>query len=619
MNKELKRMNKIKRSLREIRSKEPIEIRKPIAEARKSVKPIPSVPRQPMYTFRIALKSEEKIKVRDIRISPRVSLKRLRFSKPSIIWMEIPLTKSISPRVSISLTKIADKIRVMVSEPLSVQLFAPMKLRIKARPIRNISVRPLVEPEVISLAKSLTKPSLKVSPLATICPQIYSAIPVKQSPLLIPSLKLSPGFEEKRELIHEASIRIPEMTKKAMKINAFQLEAYTLPESLAEKDYFDKEFLDLGGLGNISTEGFVCILVDKSGGFHEFIKLLCAKIWRIKGRGLPSVAHRGYNEELGLYGIQEDIVEVDKIQRWLEDLTEDRLKTLNNVREFFEQEVKSMSIEGRLKFLILPIDKKLFDKAYKLLTDPKLEIERYLRHGIFIAYKLNKKLDEDFSGRKLIARMLTAAFGFVEIQISRYDIGEYALKLESEFYKNLSRIFGLVRKNVSALYWPRPGIERDQQESWLHWALKHLAYAHLILNEGIQENYIKSEVEKVGGKIADVVCNDPNKPIVIEIETMYGTGDPIAKINETIRSYYNEFNGELWLLIPNLHALLYTKSLLKLRKEYRKHGLNLEIYVADVTGVGYKKIFGKPRKPGLIRLIDVLKFIKAEKNTNIVQ
>ena len=47
-----------------------------------------------------------------------------------------------------------------------------------------------------------------------------------------------------------------------------------------------------------------------------------------------------------------------------------------------------------------------------------------------------------------------------------------------------------------------------------------------------------------------------------------------------------------------------------LRKSYREKGLNLEIYIADVTGKGAKLIYNEERKPGLVKLIDTLKFIK---------
>ena len=251
----------------------------------------------------------------------------------------------------------------------------------------------------------------------------------------------------------------------------------------------------------------------------------------------------------------------------------------------------------------MPVDGKFFDKAYDLLNRPGLQIERYLRHAKFFAYKL-KRIDEEFLGRLLIS-----AFGFAEIPLHSPSIGEYALELQGKFCRELESIIKRVENEVDPVNWPKPG----EEESWLHWALKHLTYMHLVNNEKIDENNIKSEVCVASEKVADVVADATASKIAIEIETMYGTGDPIgAKINPyTIRPYLEaSFKGELWLIIPNLHALLYANSLLRLRKSYRERGLNLEIYVVDVTGIGAKLIYNEERKPGLVKLVDVLKFIR---------
>ena len=71
---------------------------------------------------------------------------------------------------------------------------------------------------------------------------------------------------------------------------------------------------------------------------------------------------------------------------------------------------------------------------------------------------------------------------------------------------------------------------------------------HFIDNEKIDESSIKSE-EQINGKKGgptDVVVVVEARNIAIEIETMYGTGDPIgAKINHrTIRPYLEgKFSG----------------------------------------------------------------------------
>jgi hypothetical protein len=63
---------------------------------------------------------------------------------------------------------------------------------------------------------------------------------------------------------------------------------------------------------------------------------------------------------------------------------------------------------------------------------------------------------------------------------------------------------------------------------------------------------------------------------------MYGTGDSLAKINETVKPYYGKFNADLWLV---------------------------EIYVTDVTGKGGELVHRRKSNPGLIKLREVLGFL----------
>lgn len=94
-----------------------------------------------------------------------------------------------------------------------------------------------------------------------------------------------------------------------------------------------------------------------------------------------------------------------------------------------------------------------------------------------------------------------------------------------------------------------------------------------------------------------------------EIETMYGTRDSLAKINETVKPYYGKFNADLWLVVPNLQAFIFAHQLLKLRDDYVNEGLKLEIYVTDVTGKGGELVHRRKSNPGLIKLREVLGFL----------
>jgi hypothetical protein len=414
--------------------------------------------------------------------------------------------------------------------------------------------------------------------------------------------------EEKRpeqEIKHVMGKMLPELVKKTSSRTASRIFS-SLLEYLLEMQYLSDEYHKLGGLGGVSDEGLICILVDKSRDFHQFIEHVCKEMWRIKSRGLPSVSDKGW-EELRWYGLHEDVIELDKAQQMIESLIEkkDDNKAFNEAKDAFIKEVKSKSIEGRLRFLLLPVEGEKFKESYDILTDPRIEIERYLKYCKFFAFKLRTDLEEE-----LLARVLSATFGFAKVSLHSHRIGQYILGLYGEFDRKLGEIIKRIREKVDPAKWPKP----HPEECPLHKALKHLAYAHLLFNERIGEEHIDSEVEVDGIRKVDVYCKNPARKIAIEIETMYGTGDPGAKINhETIMPYYEKkFDGELWLVIPNLQAFLFLEELLRLRKYYREQRLKLEIYVADVTGEGARQIYGEKKAPGLIKLVDVLNFIRGE-------
>jgi len=576
----------------------PAEKKPSTTEARREVKPVTTP------IFNIKLREVGNITVGKPK-TPNIILKELKLLKLNIRPVNTILTEPLKLRVKIPRVEELTSVRVSVYEPLTVQIYSLLQPQIKIRPLRDFSVRPLLEPERINLAKIKASLPRVWLPL-TLQLKLLPLISIGQQPPLKPKLKLLPLEFSKEEALlkHGREEELPpriKLTEAPAEIAVERLppEFSGLPESLIDERYLDEDYRESGGLGGVSSEGLVCILVDKSRDFHEFIKLLCTKLWRIKGEGLPRTSVKSYNDELGWYGLSEDVIELDKTQRIIEDLIRGDQSILNKAKGELINQVKAKSVEGRLRFLLLPIDGKHFDKAYDLLNRPELQVERYLRHARFLAYKL-KKVDEEFLGRLLIS-----AFGFAKTPLHSSSIGEYALELHGKFCRELENIIKRVQSRIEPVNWPKPG----ENESWLHWALKHLTYMHLINNEKIDENSIKSEECVIPEKVADVVASN----IAIEIETMYGTGDPIgAKINpDTIRPYLEEgFSGELRLIVPNLHALLYANGLLRLRRSYREKGLNLEIYIADVTGMGSKLIYNEKRKLGLVKLVDVIKFVR---------
>jgi hypothetical protein len=70
----------------------------------------------------------------------------------------------------------------------------------------------------------------------------------------------------------------------------------------------------------------------------------------------------------------------------------------------------------------------------------------------------------------------------------------------------------------------------------------------------------------------------------VEVETFYGTGDPIMKLDkETLEKYKGRGVRRVdVVLLTGLHALLYVRELVELRKVYHEEGIEVNFYVPNV-------------------------------------
>jgi len=100
----------------------------------------------------------------------------------------------------------------------------------------------------------------------------------------------------------------------------------------------------------------------------------------------------------------------------------------------------------------------------------------------------------------------------------------------------------------------------------------------------------------VGAAVFDlaVTCGDL-QGLVVEMETLYGTGTVVHKSVETVHKLEDAKRAgkrKRWIVVPNPHAVIYLPLLLRTRRELRKQH-DVEFYTLDVTS------------RGLVRLTDV--------------
>lgn len=181
-------------------------------------------------------------------------------------------------------------------------------------------------------------------------------------------------------------------------------------------------------------------------------------------------------------------------------------------------------------------------------------------------------------------RVLRFAFGNLVPEDPSLD--QAAAELYNSFFEKLR-----LRQREATLFRIRSRTESPESDE--HYLLK-VYTAWLYRNEQPLVEHIE------GNRIVDVFV--PRGPIYYEIETLYGTVDPVAKMNQTILKYAPP--EDLRIVIPNLTALLYLRDLLDLETAQRQQGYNLTLWVVDLSRRGAEK------EAGLRRLVDASDKVK---------
>ncbi len=121
----------------------------------------------------------------------------------------------------------------------------------------------------------------------------------------------------------------------------------------------------------------------------------------------------------------------------------------------------------------------------------------------------------------------------------------------------------------------------------LHYLVKAFVVRHLAERVGL--NCVETEKE-VGAAVFDVVVTCGGlQGLVVEVETLYGTGTVVHKLVETVK---RAGVRKMWIVVPNPQAVIYLPLLLRTRRELRRK-YDVEFYTIDVTS------------RGLVRLTDV--------------
>jgi hypothetical protein len=387
------------------------------------------------------------------------------------------------------------------------------------------------------------------------------------------------------------------------------------------------------GLGRLVPDRPLLIIARHAKGFDyiEFLKRALREVYRVRVGGLPEPKHVSSKIDLQLL----IPVEVGAGGRlFVIDLVSGDLGGLLKKGEVKGSlQVTLCRIRDRLRelfsqgygFIVIYCDHYVLKELYYVLR--MLLSQGYCDHyvdspvsgvqaeaprkGAPENYLLTtwKSISPETLKESLYVLLANLMWGRVsEPKMDYEDIGSFdglVVRLEDEYWRALEG--ALKDFNVQVLV--RPSAEGDEagRESMSHYLTKAFMVNYLVSRlteefkgEGAKEDEarrralgcVKTEHQPGGANVRfDVYVNGgcgSMSGLVVEVETLYGTGTALHKVLDTIESRVNAGADRLWVVVPNPQAVIYLPQLLRLERYVRKlerfKGKEIEFYTLDVKG-----------------------------------
>ena len=550
-------------------------------------------------------------------LTPRLHVVPHTSVRLGIVSTKIPQSFPLTPTLR-TLKRLPRDIRVRVHEPFKIVELKCPSPRLKLRPRVDRSIRPLLEP--LTLADlGLYIPSLALWRRPVKGPKVLPAPLLKCEGLCIPKIGLIslPGAGK------ATSQEIPQVSKVPLKREIEDTSAQIMAKE-SSRTYEEEIFIPplLEGLSSTIAKPIsrpVCVVLPKREGdsFVHSVAIICREIYRIVkgGKPIPRWISKKLKEEIERYLKAEDMIfivddsnceflpnfsEIRSCRELLEKVDLDVV--FDRLREFFSQD---------FGFIIFHVNERWAGQFANLLKE---------KVGAFADIVEIQAPDWQPQAKAILAKV---CWGFVEKEGETFD--EMFGYCEKEFFNELSK----AKEDVELTHY----VEWDESASPEHESMKVVVVRCLARELGAKDKHevvemleggeVKTEYEVDGGR-ADIYV--PSQQRFVEVETFYGTGDPITKLDkETLRKYLPKYEGTTCrvdvVLLTGIQALLYARRLVELAEVYRKrHGLKVDFYLSDIRKrklVPLKRVFrmlreaAAPSRPVMLTEDDVEK-LRAE-------
>lgn len=355
---------------------------------------------------------------------------------------------------------------------------------------------------------------------------------------------------------------------------------------------------------NVSSKPVVILLEEpRSDSYVASVALMARELYRIRVGGKPTCVWLSPWDEDERTEVELDssaegkILVIDLLDRNSTSQGElDLGKIVNKGR--LERRLKEM-ISQDYGFIIINygeekigIEYPIPAKIIKIRGKAHSNMEKEKISSACWTFSLGNSKDLDSVSERVEDRELRA--NILRIHHSLLSFDQFFLTAEKRFYERMEK---LKREYIEVWH----HLKLDDEEGEEHKFMKLLTVLALSKEKvGLKEKDLKTkavdllvegeietehEIQGQGKRRSDVYVKGENR--YLEIETFYGTGDPIEKLDgQTLRKYLHSGVKRVDVILLGVHILLYLRDLLEIRRVYReKHGIDVNFFTLDSTEI----------------------------------
>lgn len=465
--------------------------------------------------------------------------------------------------------------------------------------------------------------------------------------------------QSKQVSLGSINYELPKLLNLRRDTTAFTAASSEYTYELSEGEVIEvEEVIDrvLFGLGRVVPDRALVIVARRIGGFGyiEFLKRVLREVYRVSIGGLPNPKHVSHSEDLTLLmpievGAGGRLFVIDLTSGNLRELLKDYVR-LARIKERVKDRLRELFSQG-FGFIVIygdgGEDCDYTSNEYKNIKDSKKEnkedkacVSEFIK-GMWIKFYGEKILEyhstvpspievnpvveglDANSSREFYTVLASVMWGRVSKPIADYSgfggFNEFVVWLEDGYWRVLE---GALRDFDIRLK-VKPSAEGDEHslESMSHYLTKATMVNYLIRelteefrSKGIEEDEARVkalecvETEYQLGNVRFDVYVKPNcgsrlDGLVVEVETLYGTGTVVHKVLDTVESRVKAGVNRLWVVVPNPQATILLPQLLKLERYVKgRYGEGVEFHTLDITET----------EPKPVRLIEAAKTLTGE-------